>query len=372
MILRTSLLLTLVCVVYAAELPAKAEVIRLIDQAQAWELTQAQPSGALAPGALLTLGLTAFSAVALTAEPQAIPVSQPAVAGGVRYLLKFRQPDGGVYHPDEGLGVYGTSLALILAMRLPDHGGFDVPAMQRYLFGQQNPDPGLGQGGIGYGDKGKGFEDLSNTGYALQALHASGVPADDARMQAALAFLQRCQDRSATNPEPWVKNSGGGVYGPQEAARSWSKGDETQAMRWTPTGSMTYELLSSYLVLDLKNDDPRVQAALGWITRNYSFERNPGMGEGKELQGLFHTHALAATTFDLLGSTTLTLPDGSTADWRSDLWQALSTRALPAKLADGSEGRFWINEQSRWGEGLPVLCTAYAIRSLKAVAKTLP
>lgn len=349
----------------AEPLPTRTEVDRLIDQAQTWSLAQAQPDGPLLAAKTFRLGITAFAAVALASQPRAVPAARLAPA--VRYITGFKQPDGGVYDPGEGLGVYGTSLALLLHARLPADARqtLDAEAMRRYLFGAQNTEPGTqGQGGIGYGDKGAGFEDLSNTGYALQALRASGVSADDQRMQAALAFLERCQDLSTVNKAPWVGNSGGGVYGPQDAVRSWAKGDETQASRWTPSGTMTYELLSSYLVLDLKPGDPRVQAALGWMAKNYGFDANPGMGPGKERQGLFHSYALAGTTFDLLADAKLELP----GDWRADLYAALAKRAKRAPTG----GAFWVNDASRWGEGMPELCTAYAIRALKAVAKALP
>ncbi|GDY12438.1 cycloartenol synthase [Planctomycetota bacterium] len=363
--------------------PSRAAVEQLIGKAQAWLLAQSQPEGAIGSGKTFAVGITAFAVIALRQQPQRLPDEHPALGKSVAFLAGFRQPDGGVYDRSEGLAVYGTSLALQAATLLPDghRARFDQPAMQRYLFGQQNTEPGnLGQGGIGYGDQGKGFEDLSNTGYALQALRASGVPASDPRMQAAVAFLERCQDLSAVNHQPWVgktsgdngAGSGGGVYGPQEAARSWSKGDETQAGRWTPSGTMTYELISSYLLLDLKPDDQRVKAARQWLARNYGFDANPGMGTGKERQGLFHSYALASTTYDLLASATVDLPDGRQADWRSDLFQALSKRAQSVTLADGSTGAFWINDAPRWAEGMPALCTAYALRSLKAVARSLP
>jgi squalene-hopene/tetraprenyl-beta-curcumene cyclase len=359
-------------VLIAAEVPTRAEVTALLDQAQAWSVAQTQPDGGLLPGKTFRLGITAFVAGALVTAPA---VDSPAITAAVAYVAKHRQPDGGVYDADEGLGCYGTSLALLLASRLPpaQAGAFDVPAMQRYLFGNQNTTAGsLGQGGIGYGDQGKGFEDLSNTGYALQALRASGIPAQDERMQAALQFLQRCQDLSTVNSQPWVTNSGGGVYGPQDATRSWAKGDESQAPRYTPSGTMTYELLSSYLVLDLKADDPRVAAAVQWVTAHYGFDANPGLKPEQSLQGLFHSYALAGSAFELLAQAHLTLPAGQTVDWRADLFAALRQRAQMATLANGQSGAFWINSAARWGEGLPHLCTGYAIRSLKAIAKSLP
>jgi squalene-hopene/tetraprenyl-beta-curcumene cyclase len=359
----TYLIAAVVTVVVSAGEPASD----LAARAQSWLVGQAQPDGALQPSNVFRLGVTALAAQALVDEPLALPADHPAVAGAARFLARHRQADGGVYDPDEGLGVYGTSLALQFAVKLPAsaRAGLDVAAMQAYLLRQQNGDAAsVGAGGIGYGDKGQGSEDVSNTTYALRALRASGVSAEDPRMRAAMAFLERCQDLSTVNRAPWVRNSGGGVYGPQDAARSWATGDETQAGRWTPSATMTYALISGYLTLDLAPDDPRVVAALRWIGANYGFDRNPGMGPGKEAQGLFHAYALAGTVFDRLPQAEIQRPDGTVADWRSDLLAALSQRAQAT-----ATGAYWINSAPRWGEGMPHLCTAYALRTLKVLAR---
>ncbi len=378
--IRATLLVACVAGLAAAELPRRAEVEALAAQTQAWLIAKSQADGSLAEGGTLTAGITAFAAGALVQPPQALPASHPAVAGALRYLGGLRHADGGYYDPKEGLGNYVTALTLEFVVRLnaADRPGFDVPAMQRYILGLQNTDPAsLGSGGIGYNaDKSAGAEDLSNTAYAVQSLRASGVPAADPRLQAALGFLQRCQDLSAVNHQPWVGQAGGapggGVYGPQDAARSWESRDTGGTPRFVPTASMTYALVSSYLALDLSADDPRVKAALGWLAANWGFEANPGLGAGREQQGIFHLQALAARTFDLLPATTITLADGRVVDWRADLYAAVAKRAQRMTLADGTPAAFWINEAPRWGEGIPHLSTAYALRALKTVARHLP
>lgn len=365
----------LTAAIAAADLPRPAEVDALIDRAQAWMATQGRSDGALVPGTTFTVGITALAATSLASPPRALPADNPVVARAVAYVARFRQADGGVYDPNEGLGCYGTSLALLLATRLPDGGrpAFDSAAMQRYLLGLQNRESGKpGSGGIGYGDKGPGSEDLSNTSYAILALRGSGYPASAPEMQAALGFLQRCQDLKSVNPAPWAGETGGGVYGPQDAARSWEKGDQTQSSRWTASGTMTYSLVSSYLALDLRPGDPRVDAAIAWLGANWGFAANPGMGPGKEGQGLYHLHALAATAFDLLGQPQLRLADGREVDWRIDLWQAVSARAHAQDLGGGVQGAYWLNDAPRWAEGMPQLCTGYALRALKAIRRALP
>jgi squalene-hopene/tetraprenyl-beta-curcumene cyclase len=374
--MRTLLLLACLTCAGTAELPSQTQVLTLIDRAQAWLASRAQPDGSLAEGGVFTPGITALVAGALAEEPQPLPATHPAIAGAIRHLAALRQTDGGVYAPDEGIANYTTACVLRFVVLLPDplSLGFDVPKMQDFLLGRQNRDQASpGKGGIGYGpDKQAGSEDLSNTAYAIDALRASGMSPTDPRLQAALAFVQRCQDLKSANPSDWVGDSGGGVYGPQDAARSWENRSLGSVPRHVPTASMTYALISTYLLLDLKRDDPRVQAAVGWLARNYGFDANPGLGHGRERQGLFHSQALAARALDLLADQAITLPDGSTADWRADLFASVSARAHEVKLPDGTAAAYWLNDEQRWGEGIPHLCTAYAVRALKAIARNLP
>lgn len=359
------------CAADTTPLPSKAAVEALIGAGQRYLLSQAQPNGALVPGRKFILGVTALAAETVALPPLAVSASDPVLAKAVSYTLSFRQPDGGVYDPAEGLGNYCTSLALRLATAVKHGDREAITGMQRYLFGLQNTQAGsIAEGGIGYGSKGPGHEDLSNTAYAVQALAGSGVPASDPHLQAALRFLERCQNLSTVNRLPWVTNDGGAVYAPDEskAAGSWDpKASPTAtAPRLASYGSMTYALVSTYLVLDLAPADPRVQAALGWVKANYRFDVNPGMAAGKEQQGLFYYYTTMAKTFDLLDATALTLPDGRAADWRADLFAAIAARA---QQADGKA--FWINNADRWGEGMPQLVTAYAVGVLKRIHASL-
>ena len=40
---------------------------------------------------------------------------------------------------------------------------------------------------------------------------------------------------------------------------------------------MSYALLKSYLFCKLKPTDPRVQAVIEWLSKNYRLDYNPGM-----------------------------------------------------------------------------------------------
>ena len=359
--------------------PAKAEVNALLTQAQAWMLSQQQADGAFVPGKTFTLGITAMSALALASPPHALPKDHPALVNALAFIDGFRQKDGGVYALDEGLGNYTTSLALQVYVLIRPGDRAPIEAAQRFLLGLQNTDQdSLGFGGIGYGDKGKGHEDLSNTSYALQALRDSGVPAESPQMQAALKFLEKCQDLSSVNKQPWVgaaggKNGpGGAVYGPADAKGSWEKQDPSQSEKFTTTGTMSYSLLSSYLTLQLSPEDPRVAAALAWVKNAYQFETNPGMAEGKTLQGIFHYYALMGRTFALMKTDTLDLGNGRIVDWRADLFAHIKAKAQTVKLDDGTSAAFWINSAPRWAEGMPHLTTSYMLRALKAISSRLP
>ncbi len=350
-----------------AKVPSAAEVDALIASSAKWLRAQQQPDGAFLQGKQFVLGITQLSALALVKA--GATKDDPAVAKALAYQERFRQPDGGFYNPEEGLENYGSSLALqLLAATGGDPGR--IAGAQGFLFSTQNATTGsITEGGIGYGSRGAGNEDISNTSYAITALRASGVPASDPRLQKALGFLERCQDLSSVNTLPWVKNRGGAVYTPDEskAGGSWytaKAGDPPPAM--DPYGSVTYTLIASYLTLDLKPDDHRVKAALGWISGNWRLDVNPGMPEKQAREGLFYYYVSMAKTFDLLDQNALALKDGRTVDWRGELFSVLSQRAQT-----GEQGTFWINDTKRWGEAIPQLVTAYSLQALARLKASL-
>ncbi|MFM2090684.1 MAG: hypothetical protein RLZZ127_1173 [Planctomycetota bacterium] len=350
-----------------APVPTAAEVDALMTGAATWLRAQQQPDGSFLQGKQFVLGITQLSAIALVKAGAA--KDDPAIRKALAYQERFRQPGGGFYNPEEGLENYGTSLGLQL-LALTGGDAAQIKGAQDFLFGMQNATTGsITEGGIGYGSRGAGNEDISNTSYAITALRASGVPASDPRLQKALGFLERCQDLSAVNKLPWVKGSGGATYTPDEskAGGSWysaKAGDPPPAMN--PYGSVTYTLIASYLTLDLKPDDHRVKAALGWIGGNWRLDANPGMPEKQAREGLFYYYVSMAKTFDLLDQNSLVLKDGRTVDWRGELFAALRQRAQTTDT-----GIFWINDTKRWGEAVPQLVTAYTLQALARLKASL-
>lgn len=371
----------------AQDLPARAEVQRLADQAAAWLRAQQQEDGSFLPGDRFKLGITTVAVNALL-DAGAAP-DDPAIERATNLILTFVQPDGGIYDPHEGLANYGTSLGLKALVRAGKATDEVRTGAQGFLFGIQNKDESsITYGGIGYGSRGGGHEDLSNTAMALDALHTSGVPASHPGMQRALQFLQRCQNLTETNDQPWAENNGGAVYSPDSsmALGSFHDGRENVAEPAEPAegaggaaqlnsyGSMTYALITSYIYLDLEPGDPRLAAALAWVKRNYQFDRNPGMPAKQSREGLFYYYQAMAKTFDLLDLAAIEGADGNPlGDWRGDLFNALRERAQVVPGRNGSgEVALWINDMPRWGEGIPHLTTAYALGCLGRILASLP
>ena len=129
----------------------------------------------------------------------------------------------------------------------------------------------------------------------------------------------------------------------------------------TPAGRLVYHsVISSPTLYALPGnhdiwvtpDDPRVKAAFAYITKNYSLDENPGMGQ----KGLYYYYQTFSKALALIGKPTLTDSQGTDHDWRAELTSALATRQNP----DGS----WVNKADQFMEGDPNLVTGYALLAL--------
>jgi squalene-hopene/tetraprenyl-beta-curcumene cyclase len=282
------------------------------------------------------------------------------------------QPDGGIYR--KGLSNYNTSICLValLAERDPANDA-TLRRARRFVLGDQRhaPEGDPTDGGFAY-DPGGTKADVSNTVYALEALHLSeGLrgAADAARdpqldVKAAVAFLERCQHLPAYNHAPWVSSDaadrGGFIYDPgsSKAAAAPVPGELTpKPLR--SYGTMTYAGLLSYIYADLRPEDPRVQAAHDWLLANYTLTENPHMGK----QGLYYYYELMAKALSAYGAGELALADGRKVDWREDL----ATQLLSLQTKDGD----WQNDNGRWWEKDPVLTTAYSLIALEFIYRRL-
>lgn len=319
------------------------------------------------------VALTALALACNMADPDRKPSDPltPAQAKGYAFLLKNVQPDGGIYV--KARANYNTSLALMALVLHPkaDENLQAILKARRFLIGHQVDLDEKGKadnpldGGIGYGDDKGMHADLSNTHFTLEALkYADSFLADRGdtlknepklNFAAAIEFVQRCQNRPESNKQPWVstdpKDYGGFIYGPTETRGP--KVDENGRVAMRSYGSISYAGLMSFIYAGLDENDPRVKAAITWLSQNFTLDENPGLGADGQFY-YYHTMAKALSAAKL---DQLTLKDGKKVEWRNELVKKL----LNTQQGDGS----WANAKAgRWMESDPVLVTSYSLMSM--------
>ncbi len=302
------------------------------------------------------IGITGLAVKALL--DAGLPSEDPTIQKALKYLEGHIQKDGGVYFPKSTHRNYETCISL-MAFSAADRKKYQPVIKKAEGFlrelqwdegeGLESSDPGFG--GAGYG--GHQRPDLSNTQFLLEALKTAGVKEDDPAFKKALIFVSRAQNlETEHNTTPFAAkiNDGGFYYTPAAGGTSQAGANPDGGLR--SYGSMTYAGLKSMVYAGLKPDDPRVKAAQTWITKNYTLDDNPGLGQ----QGLYYYYNTFAKTLAVLGKPTLTDAKGETHNWRNDLIQQLAKR----QRDNGS----WLNKADRWYEGDPNLVTGYCLMAL--------
>ena len=365
----------------AAPLDAKHRKLaeEMIDRGVAYLVAQREDDGAWSMGRNINKpAITALVLKVLVQHPK-YHIDSPVVRKGFEALLKFRQPDGGIYDPKMGVANYTTSVAVMAmaAAKDPRYQGA-LNAAIKYLRGLQittgsrTPDgkeitkDHPFRDGVSYGKHGR--PDLSNLGMWIQALREAGVAADDPAIQNALRFVLRCQERSESNPSAWAAegaNEGGFIYAPatrDDLTKGESKAGPGFGGRGLRSyGSMTYVGFMSLLYAGLAKDDPRVRAAYTWIRRYWRLDSNPNMPKIRSKEGLFYYYHAFAKALRAWGQPIITDIKGVEHNWRHELIDAL--RGHMSK--DGS----WVNAADRWHEGHPILVTCYAVLALQETLK---
>jgi squalene-hopene/tetraprenyl-beta-curcumene cyclase len=302
-------------------------------------------------------GITALAVTALLRSKR-VTVNEPAVTKALGYLEQFLGPKGGLSEANHAN--YATSIALLAFHEANHRGKYDrvIKEGQAFLKSMQwDESEGKARddafyGGAGYGGK-NSRPDLSNTSFFLEALRDTGLPADDPALKKALVFVSRCQNlKGEFNDQAWAGkvNDGGGIYTPANGGESFAGKTDDGGLR--SYAGMTYAGLKSMIYAGLTENDPRVQAALGYIRRHYTLDENPGLGQ----QGLYYYYHTFAKALAMFGKPTLTDASGVSHDWRVDLVAALSKR----QNSDGS----WVNPADRFMEGDPSLVTSYGLLAL--------
>lgn len=324
--------------------------------------------------------LTGLAVYALLTSPEYINTDKNPdfITKALDFIISNTHENGGIYK-DESPN-YNTSICALalLATKDPEFHPYVVKAVNfiatRQLDqGGKSVSEKIFDGGIGYGTQ--NHPDLFNTCIALEAIKSSKfIEADDRtstvsggqknltqrplNRNSALKFITRCQHLQGYYDQAWAnayeKNKGGFVDYP-----GFSKAGEEILPDGTKIprayGSMTCTGLLSFAFFDVKKDDPRVQAAYGWLTRNYTLDENPGLGQ----QGLYYYYYTMAKALTLYGDDGFVLKDGRRINWR----KAMVLKFINNQKSDGS----WINEAAKSLENDPILVTSYVLISLNMI-----
>jgi squalene-hopene/tetraprenyl-beta-curcumene cyclase len=344
----------------AAGEASRDEVVKAVRKGAEFLVKQQNPDGGFGQKDGKPFSMVGYTGmvVAGLVESGAAARDSEAVTKGVAFILSKKQDDGSICMKELGFQSYETSIA-IMALSAVDREKYkaEIKKAADYIMGIQDDGKIVpsSAGGIGYGSDGKN-SNMSTTHYALVALKEAGVPEDSEVWKRAVAFVASCQNNSETNKAEWAGTDGGFIY----SAKPESKAGEVEVRGrkgWRSYGSMTYAGYLSYAYAKVGKDDPRVKAALKWMSENYTLDENPGV----KAEGLYYYYLTFATALAARGEATIKDKDGREHAWAGEL----GARLLALQAEDGS----WLNKADRWHEGDKIICTAY---SLRALAKLLP
>ncbi|MCE5324783.1 MAG: terpene cyclase/mutase family protein [Planctomycetaceae bacterium] len=292
--------------------------------------------------------------------------SSPEVQKALAVVLKYQQPDGGIYDPKQGFQSYTTATAVtaLAATKDPQYNSA-MAAGVKFLRsiqiksgdvapdGTKIEDSDVRRGGVGYGTSGE--PNLSVLNFWMEAMKDAGVPPEDPAMKEALLFLTNLQNRSESSSRPVAPavNDGGFPYDPKESKAG--AGPDDKGLR--SYGSMTYAGFKSMLYAGVTKDDPRVRAAFDWIRTYWRLDSNPNMPQAQSQQGLYYYYMVFAKALRAWHEPVITDPEGAKHNWRQELVDALAKRVRP----NGT----WKNEADRWMEGNDILPTTYCVLALQ-------
>ena len=276
------------------------------------------------------------------------------------YLEGFIGPKGGLSEAPHAN--YSTSIAILAFQQANVNGRYDrtIKAGQQFLKTMQwDESEGktprrrlLRRRGLRRVSNSR--PDLSNTAFFIEALRETGLAGRRSRpARSALIFVSRCQNlKSEFNDQAWAAkvNDGGFIYTAANGGSSMA--GKVRRRRLRSYASMTYAGLKSMIYAGLGRDDPRVKAALDYISQHYTLDENPGLGQ----QGLYYYYHTFAKTMAVLGQPALIDATGASHDWRAEL-VAGPGQATAARRRLGQPGRPIHGRRPQPGDRL---CTAGA------------
>ena len=277
-----------------------------------------------------------------------------AIGRGVAFVLGTQREDGGFYVPKpgrggSGLGNYNTSVCLSSLFETRKCPSEPLLKAREYIASSQLTGDDTMAGGFGY-DKisRRRYADLSNTGYALDAMRRTAA-LEERRTGGARVDVD--WDRALAFVTGLMKTEGPDAGGAAYNDRTPQGGVATNAagrVSLRAYGSMTYAAVLSMCHARLDRGDPRVRQALDYCREHWSVDENPGMGS----QGLYYFFDIMARALSAAG-----VEDVGGHDWKAEL----SARIVSLQREDGS----WRNDNNRFWEADPVLCTSFAILALR-------
>lgn len=350
----TSAFAAVAAAAFAASAFASAAVDAALDKGAKFLLAHQDEQGFWSDRQMPALTALPVWALCGLGKDGAAPEIPAAVSNGVKYVLSTQREDGGFYVPKpgrggSGLGNYNTSVCL---SALFTSGLAPAPALlkaREYIASSQLTGDDTMAGGFGYDRiSRRRYADLSNTAYALDAMKRT---ASLEELRTGGARVDVDWDKALAFVENLVKQEGAEAGGAAYNSRTAQGGLQTNSqgrVSLRAYGSMTYAAVLSMCHANLERGDPRVRQSLEYCGKHWSLDENPGMGS----QGLYYYYdilarALSAAKVESVGS----------HDWKAEL----SGKLVALQREDGS----WANENNRFWEGDPVLCTSFAMLVLE-------
>ena len=325
--------------------------------------------------------LTALPAWALSGTG----ANKDAVAKAAEFVRACSQPDGGIYVTVPGrrggaLGTYNTAICMT-ALHYADNAGSTriIQKAREYVAATQltGDDGAATAGGFGYEKNSPGgYADLNNSAWCIAAMRVTqdveeqrpaGEKKVDIDWDAALSFVEKMQIKDGekgADPDDkggflYKRESGKPPAPPEgmkgkrpEGAAAASPGKRPPLRSY---GSITYSGLEAMIFAQLGRDDPRVVSAVDYTRRHWTVDENPGMGA----QGLYYYYTIMARALSLLDVNELpSAKEGQPAvKWRDELLE----KVVALQKEDGS----WANDNNRFWENDPVLCTSYSMLAIE-------
>jgi hypothetical protein len=206
---------------------------------------------------------------------------------------------------------------------------------------------------------------LSATVFALSALRAAGVAADDSACRRARTFVERCQNFAPEGDGREANLDDGGfffIHGDAVRNKAGAAGKDAGGReRFRSYGSASADGLRALLLCDLPADHVRVVQARAWLTAHFRADAPPGnydpSREPRRQAVLYYFHHSASRAFAALSCEEIDTSEGKVR-WRT----VIAAELLSRQQQDGS----WTNSVSLTQEDEPLVATAFAVLALSS------